>query len=224
MTQGSDNIIDITPVRSFDDRMVALLQTSERESLKAYIQSGGSELALSTANKFFELYLNGNDVDDIVKLNPAFSKSMINWSRLKYNWDAMRVEYISKLQSRIVDKVLKAQLEATSLYADVISAANKKHSENLQKYLQTGDEKYLAKTLSINNVAQLQKAVEGLQKVTGQDRNTKSIIEHKTSVDVTVTGSLTSGEGMSADTAAKILSVLAEEKRNQENKKLKGQE
>jgi hypothetical protein len=221
MTQDSNNIIDVTPAKSFDDRMLALLPSSELEALKAYIKSGGSELALSTANKFFELYINGNDVDDIVKLNPAFSKVMINWSRIKYNWDAMRAEYISKLQSRIMDKVLKAQLEATSLYADVISAANKKHSENLAKYLQTGDEKYLAKTLSINNVAQLQKAVEGLQKVTGQDKNFKIVNEQKTSVDVNISGSLTSGEGVSADSAAKILSILAEEKRSQENKKIK---
>ena len=205
---------------SFDDKARALLPDSEYNSLVLYIEEGRPELALSTANNFFELFLNGVDVDGIRELNPAFSLSMIHWSRIKHDWDLMLKEHIYKLQSKIADKVMKAQLEATSLYADVISAANKKHSTNLRKYLQTGDEQYLKKTLDITSVHQLQKAVEGLQKVTNQDKSFRITEEKNVNVSVELKGA--SGEGLSPEAAAKILSVVAEEARKKDLEKQKG--
>lgn len=223
MTQDSKNkateIIDIEAVDSevtFEDKARALLSESDLLSLNKYIDEKKPELALSTANKFFELYMNGVDVDGIHSLNPAFPKAAINLCRVKYNWDSMLKEHIAKLQSKIADKVMKAQLEATALYADVITAANKKHSVNLRKYIQTGDETYLKKTLDINSVHQLQKAVEGLQKVTNQDKNITLTSQENVNVSVDVKGS--AGD-LSSESAAKILAVVAEEKRKKALKK-----
>lgn len=223
MTQDSKNqtteIIDIEAVDSeatFDDKARALLSESDFLSLTKYVEEKKPELALSTANKFFELYMNGVDVDGIHDLNPAFPKEAINLCRVKYNWDLMLKEHIAKLQSKIADKVMKAQLEATALYADVITAANKKHSVNLRKYIQTGDESYLKKTLDINSVHQLQKAVEGLQKVTNQDKNITLTSQENVNVSVDVKSS---GGDLSSEAASKILAVVAEEKRKKALKK-----
>ena len=205
---------------SFDDKARALLPDSEYLDLVTYIEKGKPELALSTANSFFELYMNGVDVDEIHQLNPAFPKSLIHWTRIKYDWDLMLKEHIFKLQQRISDKVLKAQLEATSLYADVITAANKKHSVNLKKYIQTGDETYLKKTLDITSIHQLQKAVEGLQKVTGQDKNFRITKEENINVSLDMKG--LNGEALSPESASKILSVVAEENRKRDLEKQKG--
>jgi hypothetical protein len=196
---------------SFKDKARALLSESDYTDLMAYVDGKKPELALSTANSFFELYMNGVDVDSIHSLNAAFPKSAINWCRIKYDWDHMLKEHIHKLQSRIADKVMKAQLEATALYADIITAANKKHSINLRKYIQTGDESYLKKTMDINSVHQLQKAVEGLQKVTNQDKN--FTLTSKEDVNVSIDVNDSSSGSMSAETATKILAAVAEEKR-----------
>jgi len=204
---------------SFDDKARALLPDSEYKDLCSYIEGGKPELALSTANKFFTLFISGVDIDEIHELNPAFPKSLIHWTRIKYDWDMMMKEHIFKLQSRIADKVMKAQLEATALYADIITAANKKHSINLKKYIQTGDETYLKKTMDITSVAQLQKAVEGLQKVTGQENNFKITKEENVNLSVDVKG-LTGGT-LSPESASKILSVVAEENRKSDLEKQK---
>lgn len=202
---------------SFDDKARALLPSTEYKDMMDYIKQKKPELALSTANSFFELFLNGVDVDEIHKLNPSFPKSAIHWSRIKYDWDQMLKEHIFKIQQRIADKVMKAQLEATTLYADVISAANKKHGVNLKKYLQTGDESYLKKTgLDISSIHQLQKAVEGLQKVTNQDKNFKVTEEKNLNLSIDLKGDQAN---LSPENAAKILSIVAEESRKKELKK-----
>jgi len=218
MTQELTNVPEIIDVPgeelSFDDKARSLLLPTEYEDMNSYIKSGNHEIALSTANKFFELYINGNEVAEIHKLNPAFPVSAIHWCRVKYDWDNMRRQYILTLQRNIVDKVVKAQLEATSLYADIISAASKKHGEKLKKYIQTGDEKYLDKALDIHNVAQLQKAVDGLQKITNQDKNftVTNTNEQKLTVDVNVN----SDSNLSTESASKILAVVAEERRKKD--------
>lgn len=211
------DIIDVESVDhtdTFESRAKASLVPADYEDMMGYIDRGGSEIALSTANKFFELYISGNDVEDIHKLNPAFPRSAINWLRIKYDWDSMREQLMRKMQNQIADKVMKAQFEAASLYSDIISAAHKKHSENLKKYIQTGDKKYLEDTIDINSVHQLQKVVDGLQKVTGQDRKITVSEEKRVSVDVNVDG----GESFGSDAASKILAIVAEEKRKKDTK------
>jgi len=213
MTQESNKpqVIDITPALTIQQKGEKYLSASERELLENYIKSGGAEISLSTANRFFELYINGSDIDEILRLNPGFPKAAILWLKAKYDWEQAKNDLMVKLQSNIAEKVMKAQLDAASLYADMISATTKRHQDNLKKYIQTGDEKYLSKTLPIDNVTQLQKAVEGLQKVTGQDKNFKITKEDKTSVDINITGT---GSNMSAETATKILAAISEEKKN----------
>ncbi len=127
----------------------------------------------------------------------------------------MLKEHIFKLQQNIAEKVLKAQLEATSLYTDIITAANKKHSDNLKKYIQTGDQTYLDKTIDIKSIHHLQKAVEGLQKITNQDKNLKVTEEKNVNINLTSDG----GKDMDPETATKILSALAEANRKKELQK-----
>lgn len=204
---------------SFDDTAKAMLSAVEYQTLTSYIKNDGKELALITANKFFELYINGNSIEQIQELNPSFYTECIQWARVKYNWDKAKEDYINRLQRGIADKVLKAQLEATSLYADIISATVKKHGTRLKKYLQSGDVKDLAGVMQIDNIAQLGKVVEGLQKVTGQDRNIKVTKEENFNLSVKTD---LSDSSFGPDVAAHILKIIAEEKRSKERQQLTG--
>jgi len=211
-------VSDEEVVLTFDDKARSLLTLSDYEDMSSYIDRKKPELALSTANSFFELFINGSDVDEIKGLNPAFPIAAINWCRIKYDWDRMLKEQIFKMQQRIADKVMKAQLEATSLYSDIISAANKKHSQNLKKYIQTGDESYLKKTIDITSVHQLQKVVDGLMKITNQDKN--FVIKEEKNVNINV--GVTPGADLTPETATKILAAIAEESRKKDLKNQKG--
>lgn len=149
------------------------LSDIDRSDLDAYIQEGGRQLPLATARSFFELFLTGSSVDEIHKLNPSYPKAAINWCRVQFDWDECFHNTVMSLQNRIQAKVIKAQIEAASLYADVISVANKKHGYALKKYLQTGDESLLVGTIAVKSVSQLAAAINGLNSLLTQEQMQK---------------------------------------------------
>lgn len=218
MTQENDNqtSTDIIEVEvPFGDKARALLSDDQFGDLQLYINSSGSELALSTAQTFFELFLHGNNVDEIHRLNSTFPKAAIQWSRIKYDWDKLREDHMYNLHQSTMQKVMKAQLDATSLIADVLSATSKKHGDKLKKFLQSGNEKDLKGALDISNINQLTKMTEALTKITGQDKNTKIVEEKTVNLNVNTTGA----EKFSPETSAKIIAAVAEEKRKKDLEK-----
>ena len=221
MTQDQNNLPVVIDVpQTFDDRAKAKLSDGEYKAMSLYISQNKPELALTTCNSFFELFLNGNSVEDIHKMNTAYPIQAIQWARIKYDWDRMKEMYVVNLQSRIADKVMKAQLEVTSFYADVLSATVKKHGNKVKRYLQTGDEKDLGNAMGVDSIGSLARVVEALQKITGQDRNIKVVKEDKLSVGIQASLDVSEGgpKAISEESAAQILHILAEEKRKKEHK------
>lgn len=192
------------------------LTTPKYNMLKAYIESGRHQLAPDTAIKFFELYLNGIEPEEIHRLNKAFPYEAILWAQVKFSWNHQKDEYIAKLSTTIRDKVIKAQLETTGLLTDLLSAANKHHGDKVKKYLQTGDQEDLKGALSIDSVGNLLKIVDGLAKITGQDK----VHTVKTQNTQTLNLNVNAGkhdETMDAETAAELLSVISKSKKKKES-------
>jgi hypothetical protein len=219
MTQDQNKPViigDNKPI-TLEDQAKALLTLDQYDNMIKYIKDGKPELALTTAQKFFELYLSGCPIEEIHRLNMAFPISAIAWAAIKYNWEAIKQEYIIGLQRKIAEKVMKTQLEATGLYCDLITAANKKYGDRVKKYLQTGEEQDLGDSLQIASLHQLVKAVAALQEVTGQNRNVN--INKREQLDVNVNVGNKIDDGISSEGAAKILQVIADEKRKKEKKK-----
>lgn len=200
----------ITINTPFEEKAQALLDNQHYQELMDYIGKKKPEIALVTAQKFFELFLGGEAVEEIHRLNPTFPMAAINWLRIKYDWDETKSKHMVALQRQVADKVLKAQLEATSLYSDLISATVRRYGDKIKKYLQTGDEKELGDSIAIDSLFQFTKTVEALQKVTGQDRNIK--INKQETLDVNLSVK-TEGPALSPEASAKILSIMAEERR-----------
>lgn len=199
----------------FWDRAKALLTERDVQKLKEHIDAGRYQVSPDTIAAFFELYLNGSEPVEIAKLNQGFTLEQINWAMVKYNWPIQRDEHLFNLQNNIRDKVIKAQLEATSLITDMITVSNKKNSEKLKKYIQTGDEEYLKGVMNIESLNGLLKTVEGLQKITGQDRTTIVKTQSTTDINLNVNGKPTDAPTtLSAEDAASILAIYAKGKRN----------
>lgn len=165
-------------------------------------------LSPDTSAKLFELFLNGSDINEIHRLNKNFPYEAILWSRVKYDWDKLKDEYAASLTGQVAQKVIKASLETTSLLTDMLAVAHKKHGDKLKKYLQTGDEADLGDALSIDTIHGLLKAVEGLQKVTGQDRTHNINKKEVVNLNVNVQGVPQVGD----DTAKTIIAAVAKEK------------
>jgi hypothetical protein len=209
---------ELTVVETFEGRAEALLTEDELRLLKIYRDNGGKRLATDTAGRFFELFLNGSTTHDIHSLNKAFPYGAILWSRIEERWDQKKLEYIDELQRNIRDRLLKAQLEASGLISDMIAAAAKKHGVQLKKYIQTGDVKDLAGIMEIESLAALNKAIEGLQKLTGADRIVKVKTENTDTSNINVNISGDMGI-MSPEVAAQVLAVVAADKRKKHENK-----
>lgn len=217
------NLIKIEDIRNetYISEMNTVLSPEEKQELTSYLEKGGNPLSPDTAAKFFELFLNGTNCYDIWKINKAFPYGAIIDARVKYRWDSQKEEYAIRLQTDIKNKVAQAQLETADLMSDMLLAAKKRNSAKIKRYLQTGDEKELDDSLKIESLKTLRDIVEGLMKITGQDRNVtvKNINESKQSLDVNITsGVLSSGnniETLQTEDAAAILKILADAKRKQ---------
>lgn len=204
-------------------RASQLLPIHEYNMLRSYIEAGKHALSSDTCLKFFELFLSGTDCSEIHRLNKAFPYEAILWARIKYNWDTARDLNLFRLQQATQNKVMKAQLEATSLMSDMIAAANRRYGDKLKRYLQTGDEDEIKGVMGVESIQGLLRVMEGLLKATGQDRISKTIHEsrhHHTVVNSPLQASLASPaqtgdkkQTISSEAAAQVLAIIANEKR-----------
>lgn len=218
------DIVKIEDLRSeeYVKEMNQILSPEEKSELISYIESKGMPLSPDTAAKFFELFLKGTNCHDIWKINKAFPYGAILDARVKFKWDQQKEEYAIRLQTDIKNKVAQAQLETADLMSDMLLAAKKLNSDKIKRYFQTGDEKELKDALKIESLRSLKEIVEGLMKITGQDKGSTSTIKIEASqtrdaTPVSTNGNLISSgnniETLETEDAAAILKILAEANR-----------
>lgn len=200
----------ITIEESFENKCIRLLSDEENGLIKKYLESGGKRLSTETAASFFSMYLNGYDIKEIHRLNKAFPYEAILIARVSNDWDKEKDDYLSKLQENIKEKLLKSQLESINFLSDLLSATHKKHGDKLKKFLSSGNEKDLEGAMTVDSISQLLKVIEGLNKITGQDK-TKN---NDTTVNVNIDQrSINNISSLSPEDSAKILNIVSESKR-----------
>lgn len=200
----------ITLNESFENKCTRLLSEEDSTLVKKYIESGGKKLATETAASFFSMYLNGYDTKEIHRLNKAFPYESILIARIDNNWDEEKEDYLNKLQQNIKDKLLKSQLESINFLSDLLSATHKKHGDKIKKFLSSGNEKDLDGTISVDSVSQLLKVIEGLNKITGQDKSKNNDTTINVNIDQRSVNNISS---LSPEDSAKILNIVSESKR-----------
>jgi len=150
------------------------LSDSEKETLLAYIEDKlpmpGSQLAPSLVAQFYKLFLEGYTAEKIQELNPQYPLGAILHAQVKFDWDAKRDAYSEQLQKQVVERLMNTTLEAVNFVSDLLAVSHKKYGGQLKKYLQTGNEEELKGNMMVNGLLGYQKAVELLQKLTGQDK------------------------------------------------------
>jgi hypothetical protein len=199
----------------FKERALALLPEKDVQKLFEYISAGKYQISAETIASFFQLYLNGSSCEEIHRLNKGFELPAIQWAMVKYDWPSQKEKFLIEIQEGIRLKVVKAQLEAASLLSDIITAANKRNSDKVKKYIQTGNESDLEDAIAVDSIAGLLKVVEGLQKITGQDK-VKS--QHTENININLGTKPTTGAAESAlapEDAAKVLEIYSNAKRQQ---------
>lgn len=179
---------------------VESLSQEEREAYEGY---KGPALAPSVQATLFELYLRGEPLAGIQKVNKNFTLGMIAKAKVEGLWNARRAAYTAELYDSVVERVKLAQTEAAVFAADLLAVAHKQFGLKLKRYIQTGDEKELG-DLSIKSLEGYRKAIDLLLRITGQDQKqtVKGEVKHE--------HTLTVGQGtpLSPDQAAALLAIV----------------
>lgn len=161
---------------SKDQLIAAEAKLSSRElgAYRAYVGLGQPRLSPDTQARFFALYLKGETLEEIVRLNRGFSLGQLAQARIEGDWDVRRDEYLQELFAGARSVVQQATMESIRFIADQLSAVHKRFGEAARRYIQTGDDKDY-KAFGIDDIRSYKTAVEALQKITGQD---KKVVEH----------------------------------------------
>lgn len=148
-----------------------LLSEDEADELQRWLSKEKPPIAVSTAAKLFEIFIQGQTCKQIHKLNPQFDYGAIIHARIRDGWDEKRAEYVAHAYGSIREKVIKAQMDAIEMTANLLSVTAEQNNKKYLKYLQTKDEQELKGSIQIESLKQFKEAVESLQKLTGQDKD-----------------------------------------------------
>jgi hypothetical protein len=191
---------------------ISFFNSRELELLKEAEDTGSKPISATLAAQMYHLFLDGYDCKEIARINPAFTEKDILVCRNRNNWDEDAREYTKNLSKQIEERLLKNRLESIEYITNHMSVVHKDFRDKTLKFLQTGKEEDKPEVWAKSPMG-YKSLLETLQKLTGEDRTTKTKIENKNSQDINVTITNTT-QDLSSDDAAKILSVIAEAKRN----------
>lgn len=166
------------------------LAQKEADELSKWLDQSRPPLAVSTAGRLFELFLQGQTCEQIHKVNKQFDYGAILHARVRDTWDQKRAEYIADIYGRARDRVVQTQLEAVEFVSNALAATHKLNNEKYLKFMQTGQTDELKGAITIDSLKQYKEAIESWMKLTGQDKAKEAQV-----VNVTANAAPPSGSG-----------------------------
>ncbi len=154
------------------ERVTKLLSEGEIYAYEYWKKSSQGAVAASLNAQLFGLFLNGKNTEEIRRLNPLLTLGQIVSARIEGDWDKRRDEHLDRLLADTSGRIQQATMETSELICDMLAVANKEHGDKLRKYLQTGNEADLG-DFKVDSLGNLKQAIEVLQKLTGQDKQSK---------------------------------------------------
>lgn len=192
-----DEIIEISTVPAF-------LTKKEQDAYRYWQASNKPALSASLQAKLFELFLNGKSTEEILRMNPALGLGEIVQARISGEWDKRLEDYRNSLLDNTMRRVQQSTLESVTFVCDLLAATNKLEGDKIKKYLLTGDDRELG-NIRIDSLAGYGRAIDTLQKLTGQDKKVN------VTGGVSITHKMNDSGGssaMSSDDAAGLLKML----------------
>lgn len=148
----------------------ALLSDRELREYQIYMRLNQPAMAKSVKEKFFTLFLNGQNCEEIQRLNPnGFSLGAVVRARIEDDWDEKKQEHQARIITEARERLQQITVETMNRVALELAASNKLATEKILLYMQTGEEEHLAGT-NVGSLKHLKDMVEVLQKLTGQDQ------------------------------------------------------
>jgi hypothetical protein len=187
------------------------LTPDENKALTNFLaqkDKGGSltkVLAAPLQEELFRLYVNGTSIQDIAKLNPNLSLGQICHAAVEYKWKETKDSYVEAAIQRNKERLPQMLSESVEYIADLITATHKFNGDKIKKYIQTGEEEYIA-GINLGNFKNYKELVEAMSKLMGSGQQPGK-------PSVTINNNVQGGEAPGIDAGGDTLAKLASQKK-----------
>lgn len=128
---------------------------------------GVYNLEESQIARMMDLYLDGKPYSQISRIT-RISKTTIMFLSDKFNWFALRQDYLVELEANMRNRVIESKLVSQDFLLQLSHAWQKKIGKNITQFLATGDEKY-ANEIDLKEVDKYLKTIEILHKISSEN-------------------------------------------------------
>lgn len=88
------------------------LSDEEIDEVQSWIEAGKPGLAQSKAAELSGYYMYGMSIHDIMQVFPGYSRALLNWARVEFDWDGIKEAFCKGLKEEVVEQALTAQRHA----------------------------------------------------------------------------------------------------------------
>lgn len=146
------------------------LSPIDLEKVRAFREEGMPgvyNLEESQIARMMDLYLDGKPYSQISRIT-RISKTTIMFLSDKFNWFALRQDYLIELEANMRNRVIESKLVSQDFLLQLSHAWQKKIGKNITQFLATGDEKY-ANEIDLKEVDKYLKTIEILHKISSEN-------------------------------------------------------
>jgi hypothetical protein len=131
--------------------------------------------------KLYSLYLNGNNCEEIQKLNPNLTLGQVVHARVIGDWDLRKENYQESLLQKTEERHRQVAMETINFLSDLLAVTNIRYGQKLKKYMQFEQESDLDE-LAIS-LKQYKEMAELHQKLAGVDGQKRQIVTGEVTVN-----------------------------------------
>jgi hypothetical protein len=146
------------------------LDQREMDAYRYVLKTRAVEIAEETAERMYQVFLQGKTCEDIRKINPGYGLGQIVACRIKYGWDARAAQYRTTLTTAVPDRAIQTSLETVDFVANLLTVNRMRMEEAMARYMISRNEDDLKGVIQAKNAKELKELVELLMKMTGQDK------------------------------------------------------
>lgn len=148
----------IEPVTDLDAKDLAII--------KQYADEGLPHIAMVDdvkMRRILDLYLSGKTYRQIASVM-GLNKAIVLYLSHKFNWFAMRQEYLTDLEQSMRGRVIEAKLVNQDFLLQLIHVWQKKIGQHMNKYLATDDTQFV-NAIDLKEIDKLLKTIEMLHRL-----------------------------------------------------------
>lgn len=141
----------------------------DMQNIQEYIAAGLPDIATVDGEKMarmMDLYLSGKTYRQIAMI-VSVNKRIVLYLSHKFNWFALRMDYIKDLEESIRGRMIEAKLVNQDFLLQLIHMWQKKIGNKITKYLATDNEQF-AKDIDLKEVDKYLKTVEMLHRLSSE--------------------------------------------------------